>query len=315
MSPRTRCAWLRDGGHASLAAARSGVLLVGVEPYKYRLDSPTRVELFVGYKAVCDRRCRSQSTSRRGPSMADMADFKAEQREQWSTVAPGWRRRWAAIERGAQPLSDRMMELAHVSPGQRILDVATGIGEPAMTAARQVGPSGSVVAIDQAPQMVALARERLQEAGIGNVEFVEGDAEAVTLPLDSFDAVVCRWGLMFFHDPVGALARFRNSLVPGGWLAVAIWGEPSRVPMISLPFSVLSRELGRPPSLPNGPNPFALSDPARLEQVQREAGFTLVHSEPLTVTFAFALVDELLGHLAEVSGSIRMIMARSSQEY
>ena len=126
--------------------------------------------------------------------MADMADFKAEQREQWSTVAPGWRRRWAAIERGAQPLSDRMMELAHVSPGQRILDVATGIGEPAMTAARQVGPSGSVVAIDQAPQMVALARERLQEAGIGNVEFVEGDAEAVSLPQSAFDAVVCRWG-------------------------------------------------------------------------------------------------------------------------
>jgi hypothetical protein len=62
--------------------------------------------------------------------MADTADFKAEQREQWSTVAPGWRRRWGAFERGAQPLSDRMMELAHVTPGQRILDVATGIGEP-----------------------------------------------------------------------------------------------------------------------------------------------------------------------------------------
>jgi SAM-dependent methyltransferase len=249
-----------------------------------------------------------------GDTHIDPAVFKAQQREQWSNVAQGWRRRWAAFEQGAQPLSDRMMNLAHVAPGQRVLDVATGIGEPAMTAARQVGPSGSVVAIDQAPQMLAVARERMQAAGIRTVEFVEGDAEAATLPLDSFDAVVCRWGLMFFHDPVGALARFRNSLVPRGWLAAAVWGEPSRVPMISLPFSVLSRELGQPPSLPRGPSPFALSEPRRLEQVLRDAGFANVQSEPFPVTFEFASVDELLGHLGEVSAPIRMIMATSSPQ-
>src|SRR5215831_19461365 len=165
------------------------------------------------------------SAGRKGSVMDDRhfdpIAFKARQREQWSEVAQGWRKRWAAFEQGAQPLSDRLMELAHIAPGQRVLDVATGIGEPAMTAARQVGPGGSVVAIDQAPQMLAVARERLQEAGIGNVEFVEGDAEAVPLPLDAFDAVVSRWGIMFFHDPVGTLARLRSSLAPGGWLAIA----------------------------------------------------------------------------------------------
>src|SRR5437588_7289615 len=122
----------------------------------------------------------------------DPAVFKAQQREQWSNVAQGWRRRWAAFEQGAQPLSDRMMNLAHVAPGQRVLDVATGIGEPAMTAARQVGPNGSAMAIDQAPQMLAVARERMQAAGIWNVEFVEGDAEEVKMPIESLDAVVCR---------------------------------------------------------------------------------------------------------------------------
>src|SRR5215470_1433797 len=105
-----------------------------------------------------------------GDTNFDPVAFKAQQREQWSDVAQGWRKRWAAFEQGAQPLSDRMMELAHIAVGQRVLDVATGIGEPAMTAARRVGSSGSVVAIDQAPQMLALARERMQEAGIGNVE-------------------------------------------------------------------------------------------------------------------------------------------------
>lgn len=154
----------------------------------------------------------------------------------------------------------------------------------------------------------------MQAAGIHTVEFVEEDAEAVTLPAEAFDAVVCRWGLMFFQDPIGALARFRSSLVPGGWLAAAVWGSPARVPLIALPFSVLSRELGQPPALPSGPNPFALSEPTRLEQTLHEASFVNVQSEPFTVTFAFASVDELLDHLREVSAPLRMIVATWSPE-
>jgi SAM-dependent methyltransferase len=245
---------------------------------------------------------------------SDSADFKAQQREQWSNVAQGWRQRWAAFEQGAQPLSDRMMVLAHIAPGQRVLDVATGIGEPAMTAARLVGPNGAVVAIDQAPQMLAVARERMQAAGIDTVEFIEGDAEAVTLPPDAFDAIVSRWGIMFFRDPVDTLARFRRSLVPGGWFVAAIWGSPDRVPMIALPFSVLSKLGHQPPAPPSGPNPFALADPAKLEQVARDAGFAHVQSEPFTVTFAFASTDEFLEHLREVSAPIRTILATASPE-
>jgi enediyne biosynthesis protein CalE5 len=244
----------------------------------------------------------------------DPTAFKAQQREQWSNAAQGWRKRWPAFEQGAQSLSDRMMEQARVAPGQRVLDVATGIGEPAMTAARRVGPSGSVVAIDQAPQMLAVARERMQASGIPNVEFVEGDVDTVALPLDAFDSVVCRWGLMFFPDPVSTLARLRTSLVAGGWLAAAVWGPPERVPMISLSFAVLARALGQPPSPPRGPSPFALSEPTALEQVVRDAGFADVHSEPYTVTFEFSSVDELLGHLGDVSAPLRTIMASQSPE-
>src|SRR5262249_17308524 len=164
-----------------------------------------------------------------GDTTFDPTAFKAQQREQWSNAAQGWRKRWAIFEKGAQPLSDRMMELAHIAPGQRVLDVATGIGEPAMTAARRVSPRGPLVAIEQAPQRLAVARERMQADGIETVEFVEGDAETVALPLDSFDAVVCRWGVMFFLDPVGTLARLRTNLIPGGWLTAAVWGPPERV--------------------------------------------------------------------------------------
>jgi SAM-dependent methyltransferase len=248
-----------------------------------------------------------------GPQF-DPAAFKAQQRDQWSAAAQGWRTHWRSFEKAAQPLSDRLIELAQIGPGKRVLDIATGIGEPAMTAAKAVGPSGSVVAVDQAPQMLAVARERMQAAGIDNVEFVEGDAETVPLPTDSFDAVVSRWALFFFADPVAMLMRLRASLAPGGQLAAAVWGPPERVPMISFPFAVLARELGQPPAPPNGPGPFTLSDPDKLGQVARDAGFADVRVEPFTVTFEFASLDDLLGHLRDVSAPIRAMMATQSVE-
>jgi SAM-dependent methyltransferase len=244
----------------------------------------------------------------------DPTAIKAQQREQWSNVAQGWRQRWPTFERGAQPLSDRLLELAHVGPGMHVLDVATGIGEPAMTAARWVGPSGSVVAIDQAPQMLDVARERLLAAGVDNVELNEGDAEAIALPPDAFDAILCRWGLMFFSDRRSTLARLRATIFPDGWLAAAIWGAPQRVPIIALSFAALAGEPGQPPTPPPGPNPFDLSEPAALEQLLRDAGYRDVRSEPLTVTFEFASVDELLGHIGDTSAPVRAILATRDYE-
>jgi SAM-dependent methyltransferase len=240
--------------------------------------------------------------------------FKAQLRDQWSAVALGWRRRWPVFERDAQPLSDRIIELAQVGPGMRVLDIATGIGEPALTAARRVGSSGSVVAVDQAPHMLAVARERFQAAGVSNVEFIEADAEAVTLPPASFDAIVSRWGLMFFTDPVSALTRLRANLVSGGRFVAAVWGSPQQVPMITLSFAALGGERGPAPGAFAGPGPFSLADPAALEQVARQAGYTDVRSEPWTVVFEFATTDDFTGHIEDVSAPVRAMMASQSPE-
>src|SRR5262249_34075457 len=183
-----------------------------------------------------------------------------------------------------------------------------------MTAARRVGPAGSVVAIDQAPQMLAVARERMEAAGVHNVEVIEGDAETIALAPASFDAVVSRWGLLFLQDPIGALARVRASLLPGSWLAAAIWGPPEHVPLISLPFMALGGAHEQRPALPAGPTPFALSQPQTLERVVRDAGFADVHSEQLSVTFEFSSVHELLGHLGDVSAPIRALVPTLSPE-
>src|SRR5260370_15155785 len=172
----------RDGGHASqagsvgfCAARRGGVVLCAG-------SIPTGIGLFCWPKRWCYGKGTSLDTPRKDNTMDDTprdpAGLKRQQREQWSNVAQGWQRRWVAFERGAQPLSDRIMELAHVAPGHKGLDVATGIGEPATTAARKAGPSGSVVALDQAQQMLAVGRGRMPEAATGAAEMVWVDRGA-----------------------------------------------------------------------------------------------------------------------------------------
>jgi ubiquinone/menaquinone biosynthesis C-methylase UbiE len=100
-----------------------------------------------------------------------------------------------------QPVSERMVELADIQPGQRVLDVATGSGEPAVTAAYRVGPSDHVIATDLSSQMIALGRERVAERGLYNIDFREMDAETLDLPEKSFEIAFCRLGLMYLPDP------------------------------------------------------------------------------------------------------------------
>ena len=96
----------------------------------------------------------------------------------WDNAAAGWQNWWETIERGAQKVSNKLVELAEIKPGDKVLDIATGIGEPAVTAARSVKPNGKVVAIDISPQMLAIAKTRAKSLGLDDIiEFRENDGE------------------------------------------------------------------------------------------------------------------------------------------
>src|SRR5581483_849080 len=139
--------------------------------------------------------------------MPDSENQKREQRRMWDESAAGWNKWWPSFERAAQPVNNRLVELAKIKPGHRVLDIATGTGEPAVTAARAVGASGRVVAVDQSPGMLALGRERAKSLGLGNIEFVESDAESMAFEDHAFDAAVCRWGLMFMPNLGAAVGK------------------------------------------------------------------------------------------------------------
>ncbi len=240
--------------------------------------------------------------------------IRREQREFWNSSAPGWKQMSAMLDRAAQHVSDRLVELARVGPGDRVLDVASGAGEPGLTAARKVGPGGLVVATDQSPAMLELARERAAASGLRNVKFVETGAEELALDEHDFDAALCRWGLMFVPDLDLAVRRIAQLLAAGGRLATAVWGPGEKVPMISLGDDAV-RDLAKLPSPPPGaPGPLKLADPKPLERALAAAGFTEVRIEPLNVRFEFESPTAFAEQRRTVSAAFRIMLSKLTPE-
>src|SRR6516165_12375202 len=166
--------------------------------------------------------------------MPDAASLKQDQRLSWDESAAGWKKWWPNFERSAQGVNSRLVELARIKAGDHVLDVATGNGEPAVTAARIAGANGLVVAVDQSPGMLAIGRERASALGLGNITFVEADAESMVLGAHSFDAAVCRWGLMFMPDLTATVRKIHRALKSGARFATAVHNTGDKVPIISL---------------------------------------------------------------------------------
>jgi SAM-dependent methyltransferase len=217
--------------------------------------------------------------------------FKQMQRQSWGNFAQGWKTWWPTFEEAAQALSDRLVELAGVRPGSRVLDIATGIGEPAITAARRAQPNGKVLATDISPQMLAIAKERAEKLKLQNIEFKESDAESLNVPDQSFYAITCRWGLKFLTKLKTALKLLNKALKPGGKMAAAVWPAPEKAPGLDVSFGTVRKQLGLPPAPPDMP-PFNLSDPVKLQNSFAQAGFRDVGTENFNVTYRFKSAEE-----------------------
>jgi SAM-dependent methyltransferase len=243
----------------------------------------------------------------------DPQKFKSLQRQGWDNAAEGWKKWWKTIEEGAQVVSDKLIELAQIKQGHKVLDIATGIGEPAVTAARKVQPHGKVIAIDISPQMLAIAKERAKDNGFENIiEFREADAESFALPASAFDAIISRFGLMFLPDLPNALKTMREALVPNGIIAAAVWSSPPKVPSLSLAFGTVMNEIGASPPPPGTPGPFSLADVGILRDKFMQAGFQDINIESHTMNFKLSSPEEFTAFNRAIAAPLNAMMAGQS---
>jgi SAM-dependent methyltransferase len=232
----------------------------------------------------------------------------------WARVAGGWAQHADyADARGAQS-AERMLELAEVGAGDRVLELACGPGGLGFAAAERVGPGGEVVLTDVAEEMTAIAAARGAELGLGNVAFRRLDLERIEEPDASYDVVLCREGLMFALEPDRAVAEIRRVLRPGGRAAVAVWAARERNPWLGLMMDVVSAHTGAPVPPPGIPGPFALGDAGALRRLFDDAGLADVRVGELSVPLRAASFDEWWGRTTALAGPLSAILAAMPEE-
>lgn len=246
--------------------------------------------------------------------------------KEWRESAPYWEKHSPTIRVMFAPLTRALIEEAGIRRGQKVLDVAGGPGEPSLTIAEEVGPSGSIACTDAAAEMVAVAEGEARRRGLANVEFRQCVAEQLPFDSDSFDVAVSRLGVMFFGDPYGALREMLRVTRPGGALSLAVWVKSDLNPFFYVVNEVVSRHVEMPPSEPDAPGAFRFAKPGALAHVLAEAGVADVRERLLEFRMEAPISPEefwvmrsetsgtLRGKLAGLSAEVRDKVAREVRE-
>lgn len=244
--------------------------------------------------------------------MTTQAESRRHNKVHWEAMAPLWMAWWHRFGPATQPVSDWMVAHARLGAGTRVLDLATGVGEPALSFARALNGRGEVLGVDQSEQMIEYARE--QAVGLNHLQFEVQDLEQLNLQhYEPFDVIVSRWGLMFCSDVAKALSQARSYLKPDGILIGAVWGIPERVPMLNLAAQALKQALNR--ELERlGPGPFSLSDPAWLQAQLAAGGFRLETIAPVEVVLHCESAQAYLIERAEMATSLAEALAKMTVE-
>ena len=209
-------------------------------------------------------------------------DIIDREQHTWRSVSDGWRKNDAQLRENAGVVTQRMLDLADIGAGHRVLDIASGTGEPAIPAAHRVGESGRVIGIDLVDEMLAIACDKAQAQTLQNLEFQTVDGKGLDFDAASFDAVTCRWGLMFMPEPQTILQEIHHVLKDSGQLVVACWAEPERNPFFTHAMSVLMKHMEVPKPAPKAPGVFAFADHEHLADTLLNSGFQSVTIEDIS---------------------------------
>ena len=232
----------------------------------------------------------------------------------WSSVAPNWVERATAVDERGRVVASALLDAASVGPGDAVLELACGPGGVGLDAATRVGPTGSVLLSDVAPDMVRAAADRAVERGLTNVATRCLDLESIDLPDAHVDVVVCREGLMLVPEPVVAASEVHRVLVPGGRTAVAVWGPRSENPWLTSLFDALSEVTGQPVPPEGLPGPFSLDEPAQLAEVLHSGGFDGVEVTQVSVPLLCSSFEQWWSLVPSLAGPISGLLDAMASE-
>jgi len=244
----------------------------------------------------------------------------AKQISYWNEQAgPRWVELQDRLDAQLGPLGEAVLDAAALGPGDRVLDVGCGCGASSRAAAARVAPGGRVVGMDVSAPMLARGRELARADGAPGLSFVEADAQVHAFEAGAFDAVVSRFGVMFFDAPEAAFANLRRALAPGGRIAFVCWQALGRNAWMAVPLAAAAKHLDGlpPPPDPHAPGPFAFADADRVGAILAGAGFADARLEPLegAISIGGAATVEEAGRFAVEMGPLgKLLRDRGADE-
>ena len=234
------------------------------------------------------------------------------QRQDWNRVAGGWEKWDQFFDQQMAYLNHRLVADARIRSGLRVLDLGSGTGYPALLSAQTVGPSGSVIGIDLAEQMLEVARRKATRLGLTNVTFRTGDVTMLPFDTNSFDAITSRFCLMFLPEIPKSAAEIARVLRPGSWAATAVWSMPDKNPSIGLSMEAIKKVVELPPPDPTAPGIFRLAKPGELSGMLQQAGLIDVIEQEFLAEWSYASAEEYYTSLTEIAAPIQNLMAKLS---
>ena len=247
-------------------------------------------------------------------TIADQPDVHAHLHGMWASVAGGWAEHAEYVDARGASITEEMLELSQPRPGDRVLELACGPGSVGLAAARRVAPGGEVVMSDVAAEMTAIAAARADALGLDNVTTRVLDIERIDQPDCSYDAVVCREGLMFAPDPGRGAREIRRVLRRDGRVALAVWGPRERNPWLGVVLDTVSEQLGMPIPPPGIPGPFSLEDADELAALLSGAGLADVTVGELPAPLRAASFDEWWSRTCALAGPLAKMLAAMPED-
>jgi ubiquinone/menaquinone biosynthesis C-methylase UbiE len=230
-------------------------------------------------------------------------EIREQQKASWNRFAAAWKKWDPVTMEFLQPMKEAIISYLQPKDGQKILDIAAGTGEPALSIAASI-KGGCVTITDISEEMLNIANEKAKTKNISNIETVLCDATKLPFDNSSFDAVSCRFGFMFFPDMQLAANEIWRVLKPGGRFATTVWNFPEKNFWVTAIMGTIMRLMDIPPPPPEEPGMFRCCKPGRMRHILEEAGFRKIEEKEVLSTLKTKSVDEYWEMMTEIGASV-----------
>lgn len=242
----------------------------------------------------------------------DLEAIREQQKASWNRFAAGWKKWDPVTIEFLQPMKEAIINYLQPKDGQKILDIAAGTGEPALSIAASI-KNGVVTITDISEEMMEIAREKAIAKELSNIETVICDASDLPFENGSFDAVSCRFGFMFFPDIQLAANEIYRVLKPGGRFATTVWNFPEKNFWVTAIMGTIMRLMEIPPPPPEVPGMFRCCKPGRMRDILEKAGFNDIEEREVLSTLKTESVDEYWEMMTEIGASVVAALSQADE--